>query len=330
VKLSDLDLDPWLLKESDTASERGSEYALQTRLELLTAHSSLPAVLRPVHCERFFIDVWVVCMMGFLVAAAGIIIGTIACSNGVFLVTIAGVVQAFAAWTLLVHVGRIPTRPALPTGLWFTILNTTFPWVQVMWCLGARVLEPMVIVPTFYMAELVMTLCLALVCSIGWVYGLLFVYKCLRIHLRRHEHRLLLPCFGNHKSEQKNSNPKATAKHGGCGGCAIIGAQRAVEDCSILQVARAVAFAGATVGFMGALHRSSSRAYQLSGEVLEYARKAERQLIGDAASRCQQGRAAPASSSSVSPDAKSSPKVERSQPADKLEQKLLELQVMVG
>lgn len=65
------------------------------------------------------------CLAGtlLLVATSIIIIATIACSNGVQLVTFAGALQAFAAWGLLLQISRLPTAPTPPSG------GVGWPWL---------------------------------------------------------------------------------------------------------------------------------------------------------------------------------------------------------
>jgi hypothetical protein len=81
-------------RTAQPAESRISHAVLQSRCELVSSHSSLPAVVQGVNCLG--VSDWIgslqSCLAGtlLLVALGSIIIATIACSNGVQLVTIAG------------------------------------------------------------------------------------------------------------------------------------------------------------------------------------------------------------------------------------------------
>lgn len=104
-----------------------SHALLQRRCELVASHSSLPAVVQGANCLS--VSDWVDSLQGYLagalmlVALASISIATIACSNGVQLVTIAGALQAFFAWGLLLHIARLPTLPEAPSA------GVGWPWL---------------------------------------------------------------------------------------------------------------------------------------------------------------------------------------------------------
>lgn len=87
---------------------------LQRRSQLVHNHSSLPAIVQGIEC--FSAAEWVDRVMDpvkrcvALVGITAVVIATIACSKGVFLVAVCGAVQSFAAWALLLHTDRLPER----------------------------------------------------------------------------------------------------------------------------------------------------------------------------------------------------------------------------
>jgi hypothetical protein len=91
-----------------------SQAVLQKRSQLVRSYSSVPAVVQGVNCLPA--SDWADSLHGPLTAAlllvtvTSVSIATISCSNGVQLVTVAGSVQAFAAWMLLMHMGRLPVQ----------------------------------------------------------------------------------------------------------------------------------------------------------------------------------------------------------------------------
>ena len=281
MKLAAWDLAHALIpQELDTSDDPVSQNALQTRHELLQAHSSVPAVVRPVNCTRFIIDMWLVFISGFLVAAAGITVGTIACSNGVFLVIIAGAVQAFAAWTLLVHVGRIQVTPPLPTLPCFT----SWPVLQVGWVVLVRLLEPLIAIPIFCLLELAVMVCLIGISIWNWP-------------------RYALQCVTSDEADRdtarKGSNRQEEGNRPKGHTCVSIGSPEAQAslDTSLREAlnvqsslaARAFAIAGATAGLLEATAKTNKKEpgkpgihvleEKLDVTYLSEARKVERGLI---------------------------------------------------
>jgi hypothetical protein len=109
---------------------------LFTRNELVQSHSSLPAIVEGI--QTISATDWVqapmkpliIWLIGAGVAAA--VISTIACSNGVFLVAIAGAVQALGAWALMLHVDQLQTveNAALgPANVWMRLLHWQDGWI---------------------------------------------------------------------------------------------------------------------------------------------------------------------------------------------------------
>jgi type IV secretory pathway VirB2 component (pilin) len=85
---------------------------LRNRAQLVNNYSSLPAIVQPVQCPAP--SHWVRTLLGplgFIIACVAIVavtFATISCSNGVFLAAISGLVQAYGAWALLLHVEQKP------------------------------------------------------------------------------------------------------------------------------------------------------------------------------------------------------------------------------
>ena len=275
MKLAAWDLAHELIpQEPDTSDDPVSQNALQTRHELLQAHSSLPAVVRPVNFGRFFIDMWLVFMMGFVVAAAGITIGTIACSNGVFLVTIAGAVQAFAAWTLLVHVGRIQITPPWPTWPWLT----SCPVLQVLWVVLVPLLGPVIAIPILCLLELAVMVCLIGISLWNWPRFVLLKWRT------------------RDQADRKESNqPKGSVyiKVNSPDDQATLDAALEARNGQASLAARAFAVAGATAGLLEATAKTNKKEpvkpgikllelEKLNDTYLSEAREVERVLIWDA------------------------------------------------
>ncbi|WIA20534.1 hypothetical protein OEZ85_004929 [Tetradesmus obliquus] len=102
---------PQLSRPANLPNNAGRSY-LRNRAELVMQHSSLPAIVQGVECPPA--QSWMrsqLLPLGFivcLVTLVSIIFATISCSNGVFLVAIAGLVQAYAACALLLHFEQLP------------------------------------------------------------------------------------------------------------------------------------------------------------------------------------------------------------------------------
>lgn len=85
---------------------------LQHRSQLVSNNSSLPAIVEGVQCLSA--ADWVNSLMTPLIAwvmvcgLVATIVSTIACSNGVFLVAVSGLVQALGAWAMLLQLDRLP------------------------------------------------------------------------------------------------------------------------------------------------------------------------------------------------------------------------------
>ena len=98
--------------EYDTEGSPEGDYdftgaLFKTRYDLVTSHTSIPMILDPILCKRDWLLSDILGWMGagiMVTAAAAVVLATIACSSGVLLVAIAGLVQAAAVALLSMFV----------------------------------------------------------------------------------------------------------------------------------------------------------------------------------------------------------------------------------
>jgi hypothetical protein len=99
--------------KEDAAEDK---HYLRKRSQLISSHSSLPAIVQGVECRSA--SDWIRSLQApfvFLLACVAVVavtFATISCSNGVFLVAISGMVQAYAAWAILLYTEQLPTDSA--------------------------------------------------------------------------------------------------------------------------------------------------------------------------------------------------------------------------
>jgi hypothetical protein len=95
--------------------------------------------------------------LGFLISCVAVVavtFATISCSNGVFLVAISGLMQAYFAWALLLHLEQVPYVPVVDTSPPWHKRAKAFEWVSESFSLVWQLLL-VLICPAVCMFELV-------------------------------------------------------------------------------------------------------------------------------------------------------------------------------